>query len=226
MSPGIRLVVLGIQGAGKGTQCVRLSHHYVASHISTGEMFRVAVMSRTAIGVEARALVDAGELVPDKLVMAMVRDRLEKDDTRHRGFVLDGCPRTVAQAEALAELLAPDDIDMAIDLVVPASMVMRRLLGRRVCVDCGANYHVNSPPKVNWTCDICGGEVVQRRDDSEDAIRRRLALYGEETVPLIAWYRARGQLESANGVGSPDAVTARLIKTIDARIRRTWGPRV
>ena len=217
MPSSTRLVVLGIQGAGKGTQCVRLSHHYVASHISTGEMFRIAVMTRSPLGLKAKALVDAGELVPDDIVMAMVFERLDKEDTKRRGFILDGCPRTVAQAQALAEFLAPEDIDVAVDIVVPASMVMRRLLGRRVCVDCGHNYHVSAPPKLNWTCDICGGEVVQRKDDNEEAIRRRLALYDEETVPLVEWYRRRGKLESVNGVGSPETVTARLIRAIDAR---------
>jgi adenylate kinase len=215
--PGVRLVVLGKQGAGKGTQCVRLSHHYVVPHVSTGDMLRGEVKSKTPLGVRARALMDQGELIPDDMVMEMVRTRLSERDTRGRGFVLDGCPRTTNQSKDLDEIVHPFGLDLVIDLEVPTALVMKRLASRRVCVDCGANYSTAAPPMVNWTCDVCGGEVVQREDDTEEAIQRRLDLYEAETAPLIAWYTDRGLLVTINGTGSPDAVTRRVVGAIDVR---------
>jgi adenylate kinase len=221
--PGARLVVLGKQGAGKGTQCVRLSHHYVIPHVSTGDMLRAAVKQGTPIGQKAKDQMDRGELLSDDLIMEMVAERLGESDVRARGFVLDGCPRTVAQAERLAEVLAPSDLDLVIDIEVPTSQVLRRLAARRVCVDCGANYSLSSPPLINWTCDVCGGEVIQREDDKEEAISRRLELYEIQTAPLIEWYRGRSQLEAVPGTGSPDAVTRRIVKVIETRRRRGRG---
>ena len=217
MVPGVRLVVLGKQGAGKGTQCVRLSHHYVVPHISTGDMLRGEVKSRTELGLRAKELMDVGELVSDELIMEMVGRRLAERDTRARGFILDGCPRTIAQAETLADLLMPDQLDLAIDLEVPTAQVLRRLASRRVCVDCGSNYSVSNPPMSNWTCDVCGGEVVQREDDTEEAISRRLQLYDRQTAPLIEWYRKNELLATINGTGSPDTVTRRCVRAIDQR---------
>ena len=181
MIPGVRLVVLGKQGAGKGTQCVRLSHHYVVPHVSTGDMLRSEVKSRTSLGQRAQSLMEQGELIPDDMVMEMVGARLSERDTTGRGFVLDGCPRTTGQAESLEKIVEPFGLDLVIDLQVPTTLVMKRLASRRVCVDCGANYSTAAPPLVNWTCDVCGGEVVQREDDTEEAIGRRLNLYEEET---------------------------------------------
>ena len=224
MVPGVRLVVLGKQGAGKGTQCVRLSHHYVVPHISTGDMLRAAVKSGSDLGLKVKEVMDSGELLGDDLIMEMVGERLAEPDARARGFILDGCPRTTQQAEALAGLLAPGDVDLTIDIEVPTMQVMKRLAGRRVCEDCGTNYSVTAPPRVNWTCDICGGEVVQREDDKEDAIRRRLELYERQTAPLIAWYEKRGQLSKVNGVGSPDAVLRRIIRSVEDR-RNHWSRR-
>ena len=215
MVPGARLVILGKQGAGKGTQCVRLSRHYVVPHISTGDMFRAAVRSGSEAGKQARAFMDAGELIPDEVVVEVVQERLAQDDTANRGFILDGFPRTVHQAEALEDLLTPRGIDLAIDLEVDTEVVLRRLASRRVCSDCGANYSTDAPPRVNWTCDICGGEVIQREDDTEEAIERRLNLYEEETAPLIDWYKKRNLLVEINGTGSPDAVTRRVVGAID-----------
>ena len=163
MIPGVRLVVLGKQGAGKGTQCVRLSHHYVVPHVSTGDMLRGEVKSKTPLGVRAQSLMDKGELIPDDMVMEMVQARLSERDTRGRGFVLDGCPRTTAQAKELDEIVHPFGLDIVIDLHVPTELVMKRLASRRVCVDCGANYSTAAPPMVNWTCDVCGGEVDPAR---------------------------------------------------------------
>ena len=214
------MVILGKQGAGKGTQCVRLARHYVVPHISTGDMFRAAVKTTTEFGRQAEEYMNAGELIPDEVVIGVVRERLEQDDTVRRGFILDGFPRTVHQAEALMEFLAPRGIDLAIDLEVDTEMVLRRLAGRRVCQTCGTNYSVEARPKHSWTCDYCGGDVVQRDDDTEAAIRRRLRLYDEQTAPLITWYLERDRLVAMDGAGSPDEVTARLVRAIDRRHER------
>jgi adenylate kinase len=215
-------VVLGKQGAGKGTQCVRLARHYAVPHISTGDMFRAAVRSGSEFGAKARKFMDAGDLVPDDVVIGLVRERLSQDDARLRGFVLDGFPRTVQQAEALDEMLAPPGVELVVDLEVPTDVVLKRLASRRVCVECGTNYSVERPPEDPSTCDICGGQVVQREDDTESAIRRRLELYEEQTAPLIAWYLAKDKLVTVDGVGEPDRVTTRLIRAIDRR--RGRGP--
>jgi adenylate kinase len=215
--PGVRLVVLGKQGAGKGTQCVRLSHHYVVPHISTGDMLRAAVKTGSALGLKVRETMDSGELLGDDLIIEMVADRLAEPDARARGFILDGCPRTTTQAQAVAAMVAPGSLDMTVDIEVPTAQALRRLAGRRVCTDCGANYSVSTPPKVNWMCDVCGGEVIQRQDDTEDAIRRRLELYERQTTPLIEWYESRGQLAKVSGVGSPDAVLRRIIRATEER---------
>ncbi len=225
MVPGARLVVLGKQGAGKGTQCVRLSHHYVIPHVSTGDMLRAAVKQGTPLGRKAKEVMDRGELLGDDLVMEMVAERLGESDVRARGFVLDGCPRTVEQAEQLAEVLAPVHLDLVVDIEVPTAQVLRRLAARRVCTDCGANYSTTQPPLVNWTCDICGGEVVQREDDREDAIARRLELYERQTAPLIEWYQRQDLLASVSGTGAPDAVTRRIVKAIETRRGRRGGGR-
>jgi len=215
--PGVRLVVLGKQGAGKGTQCVRLSHHYVVPHISTGDMLRAAVKTGSPLGQKVKTTMDAGELLGDDIIMEMVADRLAEPDARARGFILDGCPRTTFQAESLASLLNPDGLDLAVDIEVPTAQVLRRLAGRRVCTDCGANYSVSMPPHLNWSCDVCGGEVVQREDDTEDAILRRLDLYERQTAPLIDWFESRDELAKVNGTGSPDAVLRRIIRAVEDR---------
>jgi adenylate kinase len=215
--PGAKLVVLGKQGAGKGTQCVRLSHHYVVPHVSTGDMLRAAVKSGSDLGTKVKEVMDRGELLGDDIIMEMVAERLAEPDARARGFILDGCPRTTRQAEALAALMAPGDIDLVVDIEVPTVQALRRLASRRVCTDCGTNYSVTAPPKVNWTCDICGGEVIQREDDIEEAIRRRLELYERQTAPLVEWYEERGQLAKINGVGSTDAVSRRIIRAVEER---------
>lgn len=217
MAPGTRLIILGKQGAGKGTQAVRLSHHYVVSHISTGDMFRGAVRSGSEFGKQAKTYLDAGDLIPDEVVIGVVQERLSQSDIAKRGFILDGFPRTVGQAEALLEILAPVTIDISINLEIPTEHVLQRLASRRVCSDCGANYSVQTPPKLNWTCDVCGGEVVQREDDTEAAIRRRLELYERETAPLIHWYSERRLLFQVDAVGSPEQVTDRLVREIDRR---------
>jgi adenylate kinase len=220
---GVRLVVLGKQGAGKGTQCVRLSHHYVVPHVSSGDMLRAAVKSRTELGIRAKKLMDQGELVSDELIMEMVGQRLGQADARSRGFVLDGCPRTIAQAEILDKTVAPETLDLVIDLDVPTPIVLRRLAARRVCEDCGTNYSVSSPPAIRGTCDVCGGEVVQREDDTEEAIGRRLELYERQTAPLLDFYRRANLLVTVNGTGSPDVVTKRVVRAIDRRLGDVQG---
>jgi adenylate kinase len=222
--PGARVVILGRQGAGKGTQCTRLSRHYVVPHVSTGEILRSAVKDGTALGRQAKAFMDAGDLVPDDVMIGIVDERLQRPDAMRRGYVLDGFPRTAAQAQALDAMITERPLDAVIDLEVSRDIVLARLAARRVCLDCGANYSVAVPPKQNWTCDFCGGEVVQRDDDTEEAIARRLDLYDLQTAPLVDYYKRQTLLEIVDGVGSADEVLARLVQTIDAaRERRSSG---
>jgi adenylate kinase len=211
------MVMLGRQGAGKGTQCVRLSRHYVVPHISTGDMLRGAVREGTDLGLKAEAIMADGGLVPDDLMIGIVEERLCVNGTTARGYILDGFPRTVGQAQALAEITSARPLDVVVDLDVDREVVLERLAGRRVCDDCGANYSVSEPPKYGWVCDNCGGDVVQREDDTPAAIETRLAAYESETAPLIAWYDARGLLAVVDGHGPTAVVTDRLFATIDAR---------
>ncbi|MGE0881360.1 MAG: adenylate kinase [Acidimicrobiia bacterium] len=220
MIPGVRLIMLGRQGAGKGTQCVRLSRHYVVPHISTGDMLRSAVKEDTAFGRRAKEIMDRGELVSDDIMIGIVEERLSKRDSRNRGYILDGFPRTVAQAVALIDITLERPIDLVVDLEVPREVVLARLASRRVCVDCGANYSLENKPAHPWTCDFCGGDVIQRADDTEDAIMRRLALYDEQTAPLHEFYAKRGELAMVDGVGAADAVLNRVIAVIEERRER------
>ena len=219
MTVGVRMVMLGRQGAGKGTQCVRLSRHYVVPHISTGDMLRAAVREGTELGLKAGELMAAGNLVPDDLMIGIVDERLCRDDTTERGYILDGFPRTVGQAEALAEITAARPLDVVVDLDVATDVVLERLASRRVCEDCAANYSVDSPPKYGWVCDNCGGDVVQREDDTPAAIAKRLAAYEANTAPLIEWYRERQLMAVVDGDGTADQVTERLLEAIDDRRR-------
>jgi len=213
--PGARLVLLGRQGAGKGTQCTRLSRHYVVPHISTGDILRAAVREGTEFGKKAKELMDAGELLPDDVIVGIIDERLDRDDTRTRGFILDGFPRTTTQAEELLRITMPRGIDLAVNLDVPRDMVLARLASRRVCADCGTNYSTDEPPKYGMTCDVCGGDVIHREDDTEEAITRRLDLYERETQPLIAWFEERKMIVTVDGLGHPDEVTDRLVRIID-----------
>jgi adenylate kinase len=217
--PGARLVILGKQGAGKGTQCVRLARHYVVPHISTGDMLRAAVKEGTDFGRKAQEYMSRGDLLPDDIIIGVVGERLVKDDTRTRGYILDGFPRTVGQAKALAELTTEAPIDLAIDLEVPEDIVLLRISNRRVCVDCGTNYSVQAPPRYDWICDVCGGDVVHREDDTPDAVRKRLDLYSKETEPLIAYFAGLRILAAIDGIGSADEVTGRIVSAIEARSR-------
>jgi adenylate kinase len=213
--PGARLVLLGRQGAGKGTQCTRLSRHYVVPHISTGDILRAAVRESTEFGLKAKELMDAGELLPDELITGIVDERLARDDSRTRGFILDGFPRTTTQAEDLQRITAPQGIDVAVNLEVARDIVLARLISRRVCSDCGTNYSSEQPPKYYATCDVCGGDVIHRDDDTEASINRRLDLYERETAPILGWFEERELLLTVDGLGHPDTVTSRLVRAID-----------
>jgi len=216
--PGPRLVILGKQGAGKGTQAERLARHYGVPRISTGDMFRAAVEQGTEAGQRAKKYMEAGELVPDDVVIGVVEERLTDDDAR-RGFVLDGFPRNAEQALALDEVLGQKTLDLVVELEVPTEVVLRRLADRRVCKGCGAPYSGARPPKDDWKCDVCGGQVVQRDDDTETAIKRRLELYAQQTEPLVAYYMAQDRLAPIDGTGDLDTVTARLLRSIDRRLK-------
>lgn len=214
----MRVIMLGPPGAGKGTQAVRIADAYRIPHISTGDMFRANLKQGTPLGVEAQGYMDAGELVPDELVIRMVDDRLGWDDTA-RGWNLDGFPRTQGQARALDELLDRKGtrIDVVLRFAVDDEEVVERLSGRRVCRECGAVYHVNAqPPEVAGVCDACGGELYQRDDDKPEVIRTRLASYAEDTAPLQEFYEQRGLLRDVEAVGDIDDVTARAMDVLRA----------
>ena len=221
MISGVRLIIIGRQGAGKGTQCLRMSRHYVVPHVSTGDMLRAAVREDTELGKQAEQVIQAGQLVGDEIMISLVAERLEQDDARSRGYILDGFPRTVVQAEALDRISVDRPIDAVLDIDVPRDMVIQRISARRTCRDCGANYTAKGGERSPWTCDTCGGDVVQRADDTPDAINRRLDLYESQTSPLLDYYDRQGRLTVIDGSASPDEVFARLTAAIDAARRRS-----
>ncbi|MDQ0190425.1 adenylate kinase [Alicyclobacillus cycloheptanicus] len=205
----MQLMMLGLPGAGKGTQAARLSEAYGIPHISTGDMFRAAIAAQTPLGREAQKYLDSGRLVPDELTIGIVRERLQEPDTAN-GFVLDGFPRTLPQAEALDDTLKSlhKPLDCVLYIHVPQEVLLARLTGRRVCKSCGATYHlVYQPPNVEGRCDRCGGELYQRPDDTEEAVATRLQVYSQ-TAPLVDYYRARNLLRQVDGEQSIDAVYA------------------
>lgn len=218
MTQATRLVLLGAPGAGKGTQAVRLADAAGIAHIATGDMFRGAVREGTPLGREVRRYLDAGRLVPDEVTISLVRERLSRPDCA-RGFVLDGFPRTVPQARALDRLLdeAGTPLGCVIDLEVAEESLVRRLSGRRVCPACGASYNVYlAPPRTEGRCDRCGAELVQRGDDREETVRRRLEVYREQTAPLIDFYRRQGKLRSLDGDRPLEEVAAAIRDTLAA----------
>jgi len=213
---GPRLVLLGKQGAGKGTQAVRLEEHYRIFRLSTGDLFRDAAAAGTELGREAKGYIDRGFLVPDDIVIGLVREQLAIDDRAQHGFVLDGFPRTRQQAAELDKILDGCPLDLAVDLDVPTEVVLQRIAGRRVCSNCGANYHVDNPPEHNWTCDVCGHEVVQREDDTPEAVMRRLELYEMKTLPVIQHYRRAGILAHVDASDETEEVFKRLVELVDS----------
>ncbi|MBA1336385.1 MAG: adenylate kinase [Firmicutes bacterium] len=197
----MRLVIMGPPGAGKGTQAVMIAEEYSIPHISTGDIFRKNLKEGTPLGLKAKEYMDKGLLVPDEVVVEIVKDRLVKDDCKD-GFLLDGFPRTVAQANALDHVL--EDMNMGLDKVinidVDKDVLIQRAVGRRVCAGCGATYHVRfNPSKKVGECDVCAGKVIQRDDDREETVVKRIEVYLEQTLPLIQYYKSRGLLVSING---------------------------
>lgn len=217
MTRDIRLVLLGPPGAGKGTQASKISDAYSIPHIATGDILRSNVKQGTELGRKAKEHMDAGDLVPDEIVIGMMRDRLGEDDATS-GFLLDGFPRTVPQAEALQELL--EDLDRPLHVVLRYAIdddeVVRRIAGRRTCEECGATFHVGvDPPEQEGVCDRCGSELVQREDDQEDVVRNRLSVYHRETQPLEYFFWQRRLLRDVPAVGDPTDVTQRTLAALD-----------
>jgi inorganic pyrophosphatase len=209
---GLRAVMLGRQGSGKGTQGVQLARLLVVPHISVGDVLRDAVRSESPAGVAARRAMERGDLVEDELVVALVTERLAAPDVRSGGFVLDGFPRTVEQAEALEVMLADDALDRAVVIDVPLDVARARLLARRVCAGCGRIYSVGRASGLEtWTCGACGGMVRRRADDTDEALTRRLTLYDEQTRPLLDWFGRHDQLLVVDGVGTSEEVFTRLL---------------
>lgn len=212
----MRLVLVGPPGAGKGTQAQFLSSHYSIPHISTGDIFRANLKEGTALGLEAKSYMDRGELVPDSVTNEMVRNRLTKDDLGN-GFLLDGFPRNVAQAEVLRAILADKKtpLDAVLELAVDTAEIILRLSGRRVCRNCGKVWHIEfEKPSNPDICDICQGELYQREDDKEEVITRRLEVYQEQTAPIIAFYRTEGLLITISATGSVSDITERAISAL------------
>lgn len=214
----MRVIFLGPPGAGKGTQARTLAAKQGIPQIATGDMLREAVASGSRLGLEARAYMDRGTLVPDAVVIGLVAERLDRDDAR-KGFILDGFPRTVAQAEVLGRLLKDRDLvlDRVIFFEVSEAELLRRLTGRRVCRGCGTIYHLAfSPPTRAGRCDRCGGELYQREDDTEAIVRRRLEVYAGQTRPLLDYYEHRGLLTRIAGEGSPEEVGRAIRRAVSA----------
>jgi|JI9StandDraft_2_1071091.scaffolds.fasta_scaffold203695_1 adenylate kinase len=214
----VRLLVFGRQGAGKGTQAVRLAERYGVPHISTGDMLRAAVKEGTEFGLQAKAIMDAGQLVSDEVMLGIISERLAQPDAA-TGWLLDGFPRTEQQGKDLVVLVGSDGIDLAVDLDVPEDVVVDRITGRRVCRECQTTYSLGRDESAaSGVCAKCGGEVVQRDDDTEEAVRKRLAIYASQTLPAVRWFDEQGLLVTIDGVGDPDDITASLVAAIDARL--------
>ena len=212
----LRTVLLGPPGAGKGTQATRIVEKYNVPHISTGDIFRENIKNGTELGKKAQGYMNKGELVPDDLVIEIATTRLLADDCRE-GFLLDGFPRTVYQAEKLDEFLKAHDLelDVVIDIEVAKEELITRLTGRRVCKSCGASYHVvNIPPKEEGICDSCGGELFQRADDTVETVNNRIEVYNEQTMPLVDYYKNADKLAVVDGALSLDAVFAEIVNAI------------
>ncbi|MHB1389907.1 MAG: adenylate kinase [Thermoleophilia bacterium] len=212
----MRLVLLGAPGAGKGTQAKKLIEMMAIPQISTGDLLRAAVGEGTQLGLEAKSFMDKGELVPDSVVLGMMKERLGADDCKN-GFILDGFPRNTAQAQALDEMLVSLDmpLDSALSVDVPLEDLMKRLTGRRTCKECGQMYNIHfSAPAVDGKCDKCGGELYQRDDDQEETIQKRLEVYTQQTAPLIDYYSGKGILKSVQGTGNIDDIFANVVKTL------------
>lgn len=213
MAERARIIVLGRQGAGKGTQCSRLARRLGVPHISTGDLFRAEVAAGSPVGREAAAYLERGALVPDELVLDLVASRLGGSDARAAGYLLDGFPRTLAQGQALFEVLGSSAADRAVELHVPTSVVLPRLAARRVCDSCGTSTTVAPGGVAEPPCE-CGGTAVRRADDTDEAIAHRLELYDTQTGPLVSWLDEIGVLTTVDGTGRPDVVAERMVAAV------------
>ena len=212
----MKLIIMGPPGAGKGTQAALIKEEFKLAHISTGDMFRAAIKNSTPLGVEAKKYIDQGMLVPDSVTIGLVKERLQEADCKE-GFMLDGFPRTIAQAEALDEIL--NELDMKLDAVlniaVDSEVLVDRIVGRRVCKQCGAGYHVtNLKPKKEGICDVCGSELTQRKDDTKETVVTRLEVYTNQTKPLLAYYEKQGLIKEVNGLGEIDVIFGEVKKVL------------
>ncbi|MCX5268497.1 adenylate kinase [Streptomyces sp. NBC_00199] len=213
----MRIVLVGPPGAGKGTQAAFLAKNLSIPHISTGDLFRANISQQTELGKLAKSYMDAGNLVPDEVTIAMAKDRMEQPDAEG-GFLLDGFPRNVSQAEALDEVLQTErmKLDAVLDLEVPEEEVVKRIAGRRICrKDSSHVFHATySPPKEDGVCDVCGGQLYQRDDDTEETVRTRLEVYHTQTEPIIDYYKAQGLVVTISALGKVDEVTARAMDAL------------
>jgi len=213
----MKIIMLGAPGAGKGTQAKMIANKYSIPHISTGDIFRANIKEGTELGKKAKTYMDKGELVPDELVVDLVVDRVAKDDAAN-GYVLDGFPRTIPQAEALDAALAKinEKVDYAIDVDVPDENIVKRMSGRRACVGCGGTYHIEHvPPKKEGICDACGGELILRDDDKPETVLNRLSIYHEQTQPLIDYYTDKGILKTVDGTVDMTDVFNAIVEILD-----------
>ena len=214
----MKIIMLGAPGAGKGTQAKQIAGQYSIPHISTGDIFRANIKNGTELGKTAKEYMDQGLLVPDELTCDLVMDRIQQDDCKN-GFVLDGFPRTIPQAEALDAALTKigEKMDYAIDVDVPDENIVSRMSGRRACLDCGATYHIVSlPPKTEGKCDHCGSHLVLRDDDKPETVQKRLTVYHEQTQPLIDYYKNQGILKSVDGTQPMEAVFTAITDILGA----------
>ena len=212
----MKIVMLGAPGAGKGTQAKMIAEKYTIPHISTGDIFRANIKEGTPLGLEAKSYMDQGKLVPDELTVKILLDRVSKDDCKN-GYVLDGFPRTIPQANVLKEALAKqnDKIDFAINVDVPDENIVRRMSGRRACVTCGATYHIEHvPPKKEGICDKCGSALILRDDDKPETVLNRLKIYHEQTQPLIDFYNNEGILKEVDGTIDVKDVFENIVKIL------------
>ncbi|MCR5293663.1 MAG: adenylate kinase [Lachnospiraceae bacterium] len=212
----MKVIMLGAPGAGKGTQAKRLAQEFSIPHISTGDIFRANIKGGTELGKKAQGYMDAGQLVPDELVCDLVVDRIAQEDARN-GYVLDGFPRTIPQAEALEAALKKkgENVDYAVNIDVPDEAIVDRMSGRRACTNCGATYHiVYNAPKIADVCDVCGNKLIIRDDDKPETVLNRLSVYHKQTQPLIDYYEERGLVVNVDGTKDMDAVFAEILEKI------------
>ena len=214
----MKIIMLGAPGAGKGTQAKKISAKYGVPHISTGDIFRANIKGQTELGMKAKVFMDQGQLVPDEITIGMLLDRIQEEDCK-KGYVLDGFPRTIPQAESLTKALADmgDHIDYAINVDVPDENNISRMSGRRACLKCGQTYHiVYNPPKKENVCDVCGEALVLRDDDKPETVKKRLDVYHDQTQPLIDYYKAAGVLAEVDGTKDLEAVFQDIVKILGA----------